>query len=418
MRAWTQRWQRPNWFALLIAEYSTCNLGHFAVMAILSLYFVGSLHLPPAQAGGLLLFVSLSFRLSRIFLAPVIDRFPVHQATFMALFLTGFSYLGMSVAKTPILVMALLLSAGIGHGTNSLLVKTLAAHSTNSKKSEVKLLFFRYASLTTGINIAAAVGAFAGSTLLFHWSASVVFLLAATAYILAGLIAMCLPSNQLEEQQRPKWGAGLKLSLRRLPLWRAMLFAFMGWFLYTQSYASLPLFVSDAVHRPDLLGSVFALNAILVVIGQVPLSRLIIRLHVSILQIIILAFLAFAGGFALLWFFPIWQIVYAAVALWTLGEILLMPALDTLVADGALAEHKQVAFTLNAAAVSLGEGIGNFIGVSGAESLLNSGNLHYLYTFFTLGAISAMVMTVFINRKETLLRKREGEQTPVTESRA
>ncbi|HLG60945.1 MAG TPA: MFS transporter [Ktedonosporobacter sp.] len=398
-----QRW-RPNWFALLITEYSTCNFGHFAVMAILSLYFVGSLHLPPTQAGGLLLFVSLSFRLSRVFIAPLIDRFPIHQATFMALFLTGFSYLGMSVVRTPLLIMALLLTAGIGHGTNSLLVKTLAA---SSSRLEAKSLFFRYASLTTGINLAAAIGAFVGSTLLFHWSANVVFLFAAIAYILAGLVATSLPSKEFEQHQRPKWRTGLHLSLRRLPLWRAMLFAFMGWFLYTQSYASLPLFVSDAVRRPDLLGSVFALNAVLVVVGQVPVSRLVMHLRMSIAQIVILAFLSFACGFALLWFFPLWQVVYAAVTLWTLGEILLMPALDTLVAEGALVEHKQVAFTLNAVAVSLGEGIGNLIGVSGAESLLNSGDLRYLYTFFTAGAICAMVMTIVLNRRKQPFQ--EGE---------
>lgn len=403
--------QKSNWFSLVVAEYSVCNLGHFAVMAILSIYFVHSLNLPAAQAGGLMLFVSLSFRLSRIFVAPLVDRFPIRQATFMALFLTSLGYLGMAVARTPLLIMPLLLIVGIGHGTNSLLVKTLAAHSNNPKKSEGKSLFFRYSSLTTGINLTAAVGSFIGSTLLFHQSSSSVFLLAAITYGSAGLIAMRLPSAELGISQPPKWKTGLWLSLKLPNLWKAMLFALLGWFLYTQSYASLPLYVSEAIHRPDLLGSVFALNAILVVIGQLPLSRVMMRLHWPISRMVQLAFLSFASGFALLWLLPSWQIIYGAVTLWTLGEILLMPALDTLVAEGAHSEHRQMAFTLNAIAVSIGEGIGNLVGVTGAEWSLKYGNIHFLYTYLTIGAIGAMALTVLTTRPRYFFMQKHSVST-------
>lgn len=411
VQAHVKKQDKFNWFPLVIAEYSICTLGHFAVMAILSLYFIHSLALPATQAGWLLLFTSLSFRLSRIFISPLVSRLPVRQAAFFALFLTSLGYFGMAFVKVPLLIMPILLIVGLGHGTNTLLVKVMTANAGNIQKSgddatKNKSPFLRYASLTTGINISAAIGSFAGSTLLFRSSASGVFLLAAIVYALAGLIAVWIPSQEAGGMQRPDWGNGLKLSIGIPALRRAMLFGFIGWFMYTQSYASLPLFIGEAVHRPDLLGSVFVVNAVLVVVAQLPISHLITRLRVPTSQIVVLAFLTFGMGFALLWLFPLWQVVYAAVVFWTLAEILIMPALDTLVVEGALTEYKQTAFTVNSIAVGLGEGIGNFAGVSIAGFFLATGGLQNLYMGLTASTLVAVTIALFVgNRRESMLHR-------------
>lgn len=396
--------RRFDWFQVVIAEFSLCNLGNYAVMAILSLYFVHTLKLPAAQAGGLMLFTSFSFRFSRVFLAPLLDRFPVRQSAFMSLSLTSVSYLAMMVVRTPLLVLLMLFITGAGYSANALLVKTIAAQGRSSDKPG-QSLFLRYTSLTIGVNLAAALGSVLGSALFFHWSSAGVFLIAAVTYGLSACMALLLPASEAgSHPRRPKWGTALRLSLRLPALWRALLFTGMGWFLYTQSYASLPLFISDVIHRPDLLGSAFALNAVFIVAGQLPVSKAIIYLRLSSCQSVLLAFLAFACGFALLWLWPGWQIVYAAVALWTLGEMLLMPTLDTLVAEGALVEHKQVAFVVYSVAIGVGEGLGNLFGVSLAGFLLKSGNFGYLYTLLTMGAFGAMLITLLAaGRKESMV---------------
>ncbi len=400
--------RRFDWFHVVIAEFSLSNLGNYAVMAILAIYFVHTLKLPAAQAGGLMLFTAFSFRFSRVFLAPLVDRFPMRLSAFMSLSLTSVSYLGMMVVRTPLLLLLILLITGAGYSTNALLVKTIAARAQSSDKPG-RSIFLRYTSLTIGVNLAAAVGSLLGSALFFRWSPASVFLIAALAYGLSACFALMIPTSEAGSHLRSsKWGTALRLSLRLPALWRALLFTCMGWFLYTQSYASLPLFISDAVHRPDLLGSVFVLNAVLIVAGQLPVSKAIIYLRLSSSQPVLLAFLAFACGFALLWLFPGWQIVYAAVALWSLGEMLLMPTLDTLVAEGALVEHKQVAFVMYSVAIGTGEGLGNLFGVSLAGFLLKSGNFGYLYTLLTVGALGAMLVTLFAawRRESMILRLR------------
>src|SRR5437660_895847 len=101
--------QRPAaWFLFLLGEWSVANIGYFAVLSILSIYFLQSLGLPPGQAAGLMLLNSVSFRLNRIFLAPVIDRLVPRMAIFLALCIGGLGYLGMALTTSPLLIMILL----------------------------------------------------------------------------------------------------------------------------------------------------------------------------------------------------------------------------------------------------------------------------------------------------------------------
>src|SRR5579884_1705971 len=184
--------QKFDWFYFVIGEFSLCNLGNYAVLTILAIYFVQSLNLPAAEAGFLLLFTSLSFRLSRIFLAPVASRFPIRQSMIMALFLTSAGYVGMTFIRIPLVVVFLLLAIGVGHSTNALLVKTVTAEA-KSRGGMNQSPFLRYAALTTGVNLAAAIGSILGGTLLFHWGPSSVFLTAAITYSLSALIAAGIP---------------------------------------------------------------------------------------------------------------------------------------------------------------------------------------------------------------------------------
>lgn len=390
--------RRPHWFTYVLVENSLCYLGHYAVMAILSLFLIQSLDLPALQAGGILLFASLSFRLSRVFAAPVANRLPIRRATYLSLFLTSSGYLGLFFAKTLPLVLLLLLLVGIGHGTNALLVKTMVANEKTRTNREHNATFLRYSLLATGINLMAAIGSFAGSTLLAHSLARSVFILASGMYALSGLITLGLPSPEPGQFQPTNWSAGLRASLRVRALWQAWLAAALGWFLYTQLYATLPLFVSEGVHRLDLLGTMFALNALLVVLFQLPISKVLAYIRLPVANSVSLAFLSFTAGFAFLWLVPAWQMVYLSVSLWTLGEILLMPALDTLVALGGLAEYKQVAFALNSVATSLGEGSGNLVGLSLAGWFLLSGNVSALYAVLSLCACVALIIMIGATR--------------------
>ena len=55
-RVWPRPALRPRslWLGAVLAQWCTVNVGYFAVLAVLSLYLVDTLRLPPDQAGLLL----------------------------------------------------------------------------------------------------------------------------------------------------------------------------------------------------------------------------------------------------------------------------------------------------------------------------------------------------------------------------
>ena len=394
MTAIVEARRRPTSFLFLLGEWSISHLGHFAVLAILSIYFLRTLALPAGQAATLMLLASLSFRLIRIFLAPLLDRLPTRTAILLALSLCCAGYLGLATTTNVFTTGALLVAIGAGYGTNALAVKTLAGRS---RGAESPLL--RYASLSTGLNLAAALGPIVGNALFLHWHPRSAFSLAACAYGLSALVALGLPDDERTSTRRPNWIAGMRLVLRLSALRKAMLFTALGWFLYAQLYATLPLFVRAGVGRAELLGTFFSLNAVLVVGGQLPLSRLLLRWRLPAGRLVQAAYLSFAAGFALLWLWPYWQVAYGSIVLWTIGEMLLMPALDTFVAQATTDEHRLVAFALNAIAVGAGEGLGNFVGVAMAGWLLEVGALHHLYGAFTVCALVAAIVLAVVEQR-------------------
>jgi MFS family permease len=384
-RVWPRPALRPRslWLGAVLAQWCTVNVGYFAVLAVLSLYLVDTLRLPPDQAGLLLLLSSLPYRLARVFLVPLLERVSPRVTMVASLGASCVGCLGLALTQAVPAVAGLLVLTGAGYGTNALAVKTLAAHA----KSQGPSPLMRYASLSTGVNLAAAVGPLVGNALFLHRGAGAVFLLAAATYGLAAVIAAGMPDVPSDTVPPRRWLTGLRASLRTAAVRRSVVFTVLGFFLYTQLYATLPLFAHTTLGAPALIGSFFGLNAVLVLVGQLPLSHLTERWSLSTTRVIQAAFAAFAGGFAVLSAWPHWTVVYAAVALWTLGEMLLMPVLDTIVAEGVPPEDRVMAFALTGGAAGVGAGLGNMAGVTLAGWLLKAGTPHHLYAL--LAAIAA-----------------------------
>lgn len=404
LKAWIagSQQRRSNAFLLLLAEWSISNLGHYAVLSILAIYFLQTLTLPPGQAAALVLIFSLSLRLSRILLAPLVDRLVPRTAITLALFVSALGYLSLSIATVPATIVAALLVIGAGVGTNVLAVKTMAANTAREGQSPL----LRYASLSMGLNFAAAVGPIIGSALFLSWRPTSVFVLAAVAYAAAGIIALRLPRSEHRAAERPSWIAGIKANLRLPAMRRAMLFTALSFFLYSQLYATLPLFVQSGLQTPSLLGTYLTLNAVLVIGGQLPLSKLLTHWGASASTLLLAGYLLFGVGFSLLWFFPLWQIAYVAVVFWTLGEMLIMPMLDTLVAEGVPAAQRTVAFALSGLAVGIGDGLGSSVGVALGGWLLQRQQLLLLYGVFAVVAVIAAGIVLVVFRAAIFTRAR------------
>lgn len=402
--------RRANPFVLLVAEWSIINLGHYGVLAVLTLYFLRALQLAPDQAAAFILIFSLSLRLSRILLAPLVDRLAPRSSIMLASLVTALGYLGLSFVTAPAAIIVMLLVIGAGVGSNVLAVKTMAANTAAEGQSPL----LRYASLSTGLNFAASVGPLIGTSLFLNWRANGVFLLAAAVNLLAALITLWMPRGEASSVQRPSWISGMKASFARPTMRRAMLFTALTWFLYSQLYATLPLFIESGLRVPTLLGTYLTANAVLVIIGQLPLSQLLARWQVPESRMLFSGYVVFGLGFTLLWLFPTWQMAYAAVVCWTLGEMLIMPLLDTMVAEGVPAENRTVAFALSGLAIGVGDGLGGSIGVALAGRLLAQDQLLLLYGLFAVAAVVAAAVVAGVFRASIFKRTASAPSYPPT----
>lgn len=373
-------------FPSLLAEWTVCNVGQWAVVGTLSLYLLDVLELPAGQAATLLLFASLAFRLTRFFMAPVLDRLPARSALLVSVGLTAVGYAGLALTSGPLALFVLLPTIGAGYGTNSLIVKALAAEGRSTGDGSL----LRYASINTGLNVAAAVGPWAGNALFFGAGPRWVFVLATCTSVTAGLLALRQPMVEWRRAGSTTWFAGLAQSVRIREMRDAALLLVMGFFLYSQLFATLPVVTKDLLGTPHLLGTFFAANAVLVICLQVPVSRLSVRRGLGHRQLIPASYVLYAAGFALLWAAPTWPAAYPAVALWTLGEMVLVPSVDAMVASSVPRELRLIGFSLIAVAMAIGEGAGAFFGVSLAGRLEPAGDLRHLYAVFAVVSLLAL----------------------------
>lgn len=375
--------QGRRWFGFLLSEWSVSNVGYYAVQSILSLYFLTSLRLSPGAAGSLVLVTSIAFRLNRIFLAPLIDRLRPRTAVFTGLLVGAAGYVGLAATRDPLLVTALLLVIGVGGATNALSVKTLAAELTPGSRSPL----LRYASLSTGLNLAAAVGPLIASALYPGGSAGRVFAVAALCYALAAVLALFVPAAAHESAARPTWRRTSRGVLANAAFRRILLLTVMGFFLYSQLFSTLPYFVTEALGRPGLRGSYFTLNAVLVIALQIPLGHWLQRADRPEQRVILSGYALFLTGFALLWIAPRWWMAYAAVTLWTFGEMLIMPTLDTMTARTLAPHQRMVGFSFAGVAMSVGDGLGGALGVALAGWLNERHRLDELYGVMAVFAV-------------------------------
>lgn len=382
-----QRRQDRRWFGFLLSEWSVSNVGYYAVQSILSLYFLTSLRLSPGAAGSLVLVTSIAFRLNRIFLAPLIDRLRPRTAVFAGLLVGAAGYVGLALTRSPALVTALLLVIGVGGATNALSVKTLAAELTPGSTSPL----LRYASLSTGLNLAAATGPLIAGALYPGRGAGWVFAVAALCYALAAFLALFVPASAHESAARPTWRATSRGVLASRDFRRILLLTVVGFFLYSQLFSTLPYFVTEALHRPGLRGSYFTVNAVLVIACQIPLGHWLQRSRRPELPVIHGGYALFLAGFVLLWIAPRWWMAYAAVTLWTFGEMLIMPTLDTMTARTLEPHQRMVGFSFAGVAMSVGDGLGGAVGVALAGWLNQHHRLNQLYGVMALFAALVLV---------------------------
>jgi MFS transporter, DHA1 family, multidrug resistance protein len=387
-------WLRERAFGLIVSEWGLCVVGHLAAVSILSLYLLTSLRLTPGLAAGLLLFATLSFRVGRFLLAPVLDRLPPRPALMLclALGIAGYMLLSLLPYSSATFAAAVLL-AGAGFGGNTLRVYALASGQETGR-------LYRYSALNVATNVAAAIGPLFGTWLFLHLGPRSPFALATAAFLAAAALVLLIPGESLEQPARSEgWWSALRACLASPGLRQSMLVRTLLFVMTSQLYAVFPLAATRMLDAAGLLGIYFTVNALLVSVGQIPVTRLAMALSASPRALIAAGFASYSLGFALLWLWPNRVVAFGMVAACSLAETLIPPPTDSLVGS-ALPDSLRVAgFTLNMLAAAAGEAVGVFTGVWAAGRLSQGGKLSLWYGVLALISFGAVVLTTLLVRR-------------------
>lgn len=382
------------WLRFTLGELTVVNVGFYAAMSLLTLHLFETLKLSAGEASAVLLASSLGLRVSRFFLTPLMDRLPVRRSLvlFTAIGAVGYAGLFSFSAFWPVLFCVF--AVGMGYGCNGLLVTTLSSFAPQGGKRNVYALQYMLA------NIAAAVG-----PAFVHWfilpaNPFAPFLFAGVMFAAGSFIAARVDGEHLPNLESPHgFYKTAKLLLHRGEIWKLFLSVMMGWLLYAQKFAVLPLFITGSLHKPEMVGTAMLLFSGVIIFTTIPLSAQLAKRGMTPQALASSGFVLYAAGYTLMFIWPVEVLLYLCILIWAVAEGLLMPALNNTTSKLTATHERLAGFSLGAIAIAAGE----FLGMAGGAQLYKmcaaQGNAATVFLY--LGSIGGLCLLVhvFFHRK-------------------
>jgi MFS family permease len=331
----------------ILSAATLVNRSGTMVLAFLVLYVTHSLGVTPARAALALMVYGVAALLAMPLAGILSDRvgpLPIMKAS---LFLTGFLLLLFPLAKSYSAI--LLMTFAFAVLNESVRPASLSMVSDLVGPAQRKSAF---ALSRLAANLGMSVGPAIGGILAlysFRW----LFLVDGTTSLLAGTVLALAPMRHLGRQKthEPEWADATDLgreieadssaplvALHPATDLRAFRNPRMLYFLaalipvqlvFFQFTSTLPLFLVRYLYFPEsVYGTIFTVNTLLIVVLEVPLNTAMA--HWTRRQTLMLGAFLYAVGFgsyALVGIVPFGKTagVFAAVVLWTFGEMILMP---------------------------------------------------------------------------------------------
>ena len=378
------------------------NFSFFSMLGILTLYFTVHCQFSLHYSGILMFFVLVFSRTGRIIFLPLFKKFQPKSVLIISAILMSAGYGILYITKIKIAMLVAFLCIGVGYGCNSVYVRTLVSSALQTNRIPTKLI---YAKLSVITNLSAAIGGLVGVYVFLHLSAHYVFLYASISVLMSALI---ISASFVED----------KVLLNNISMFMAICFIFkrenilsvflmtiLSWALYIQIFSTFPLLINNQLHAAKFLGILYALNTIIIVFFSIPITKYLLKFTIDLYFLIIIAYLLFGIGFLFLYLLPNLITTFISMTLWTLAEILMVPALNSAISELTKESERLYLFAFNGVAMGLGEGIGMYAGtmLTGMQ-LASQVNQTYLYLFILaflfLGIVIIIKNSFFLFKKQ------------------
>ena len=414
----------------ILSAATLVNRSGTMVLAFLVLYVTHTLGVTPARAALALMVYGLAALVTMPLAGILSDRvgpLPIMKAS---LFLTGILLLLFPLAKSYSAILLMTFTFAVLN--ESVRPASLSMVSDLVRPAQRKAAF---ALSRLAANLGMSVGPAIGGILAvysFRW----LFLVDGTTSILAGAVLALAPMRNLGRQttHEPEWTDATDLgreieadsvtplaALHPAADLRAFRNPRMLYFLaalipvqlvFFQLTSTLPLFLVRYEHFPEsVFGTIFTVNTLLIVALEVPLNTAIEHwTHRRTLMLGAFLYAVGFGSYALVGIAPFGQAagVFAAVVIWTFGEMILMPGSSAYAAEIAPPERRGEYMGLYTMSFNTAFAVGPWLG---ASVLGMWGPTTVWGAAFALGCISTLMMSHTEPRKvasESQLRANQG----------
>lgn len=314
------------------------------------------------------------------------DRIGRKPVMLTALFALGFVYFGFMIAGSQGWFILLNALNGLCGSFFEPTAQALMADLTD-KKLRMKVYSLRYTAMNIGASVGPLIGAFLANS-----SPDLSFAITATTYLLYAIVLSFLMKKLgIAKLELANKTVSFVDAFKIIKTDKALRFLIIGIILinigYVQVDSNLPQFLEKSLENGVVIFSVLlTINAVMVVFLQMPISHFAERF--SLMQGMAFGAIFIASGLLGFSFASGWVTAVIAMAILTIGEILIFPA-NNMMMDQLAPEHLRGTY--------FGAGqfrkIGNFLGPIFGGFLLT--HLHGQWMFWIISLVTLGSMIFF-----------------------
>ncbi|WP_405164119.1 MFS transporter [Nocardia sp. NBC_01499] len=380
----------------IVTHYLLSYLGYYGLLSTLAVA-LSAASFNAGQIATLVMVFALTNKIANIPLAPWLDRMPTALAVLVGCVMAGAGFVSLRFATGMPMTVLSLGFAGVGISINALALKQLAAAASDRIENRSRL----FALVSISINIAAAVAAPLALFFVDRGHHGDVLLAVAALYCLAGLVTFAnRAAVPMGERATRAWSIGVYLAVLREPGLRAF-FAIntFYWFMYGQLFNVLALYVTDTLNAPGVLGPLYTVNALMVVVLQLGVTRLTGRWTKGRqLNAVMLANVVFVFAFLSAFLLPGISSAIVFVVLFTTAEMIYMPSGDVLIVGLIRQQNRAVGYSIFAISTALGEALGGGAGVAAYRWLADHGHGQQFWLAAAILAVAFYAITQWLRR--------------------
>ncbi len=359
------------------------SIGFFIISPFLSLWLLKVKGLNLNDTSFIVASFTLSSKAGSVLVAGIIDHLGFKLSINIGLFLSSLILFLITWTKPYILIVLLTILLGIAISLYNI---SLKAHISN-QEDQVRLQ--SYALLNIAVNVGAAMGPLIAGVI-FDWNPKFLLLLSMSNYFVAGMISMFLPRDQVKPKNTDKNVINFLIEERRSIEFRIfirfILLSSLFWFLYTQIFTTLPMYLSDNMDA-KIIGLLFTLNSITVISVQGVFPKL--RNNLSSKMWYLVAVLLISSSFLLLWTSKSVFLVMLAIVLFSISEIIWVPSVDHELSSLRGSLSSSWAFGISGVIWGVFESAGSYFGLNVFKQFGDA-------TFLILSLIGFIIFTIFL----------------------